>query len=60
MKANFRMEIDALNALVDEQKRTNELLEKLLASSKDQEDTKTQPSTGRGKRGPRRSVANSG
>lgn len=30
MKANFRMEIDALNALVDEQRKTNELLQQLI------------------------------
>lgn len=28
--ANYRMEIDALNALIDEQRKTNELLEKLF------------------------------
>lgn len=27
---NYRLEIDALNAIVDEQRRTNELLEKIL------------------------------
>lgn len=32
----YRMEIDALNALVKEQQRTNELLEQLLNANKPQ------------------------
>jgi len=32
----YRLEIDALNALVTEQKRTNELLEQLISRSNEQ------------------------
>ena len=51
----YHLEIDALNALVAEQKRTNELLEKLVQTQRVEADvateqTKPQPKTTRGRR----------
>lgn len=47
----YRMEIDALNILVAEQKRTNELLEKLLSQKEEKKEQILREKTV--KRGPR-------
>jgi len=37
--ANYRMEIDALNALIDEQRKTNELLERMILMNTQEQNT---------------------